>query len=89
MNAINYEFPETEVKGCFIHFSQCIWRQIQDTGLQTRYKHDVKCALQVRKLPSLAYVPENEVINAYNNLLETAYFTENDELLSLVNPQLF
>lgn len=82
MNAINYEFPETEVKGCFFHFSLCIWRQIQFAGLQTRYKDDVTFALQVRKLPSLAYVPENEVINAYNNLLETTYFTENDELLS-------
>ncbi|KAF0722630.1 MULE domain-containing protein [Aphis craccivora] len=51
MNAINYEFPETEVKGCFFHFSQCIWRQIQDAGLQTRYKDDVTFALQVRKLP--------------------------------------
>lgn len=24
MNAINYEFPETEIKGCFFHFSQCM-----------------------------------------------------------------
>lgn len=39
-------------------------------------------ALQVRKLPSLAYVPENEVIDAYNNLLKTTCFTEHDELLS-------
>jgi hypothetical protein len=82
MNAINYEFPKTKVKGCFFHFSQCIWRQVQDVDLQTRYKDDVTFALQVRKLPSLAYVPKNEVINAYNNLLETTYFTEHDKLLS-------
>jgi hypothetical protein len=85
MNAINYEFPETKVKGCCFRFSQCIWRQVQDAGLQTRYKDDVTFALQVRKLPSLAYVPENEVINAYNNLLETTYFTEYDELLSPIH----
>jgi len=49
MNAINYEFSETESKGRFFHFSQCFWRQIQDAGLQTRYKDDVTFALQVRK----------------------------------------
>jgi hypothetical protein len=59
MNAINYEFLETEVKGCFFHFPLGIWRQIQDAGLRTRYKDDVTFALQIRKLPSLAYVPEN------------------------------
>jgi len=82
MNAINQEFPEAEIKGYFFHFSQCIWRQIQNSGLQTRYKDDETFALQVRKLPSLAYVLQNEVINAYNTLLDTPYFTEHDELLA-------
>lgn len=59
MNQINYEFPETEIKWCFFNFSQCIWQQIQNVGLQTRYRDGVIFALQVRKLTSLICVTEN------------------------------
>ncbi|KAE9532428.1 hypothetical protein AGLY_010051 [Aphis glycines] len=82
MNAITSEFPEAKLKGCFFHLSQCIWRQIQAAGLQKKYIDDVTFALQIRKLPSLAYVPENKVIESYEKLLDTKYFIENDELLS-------
>lgn len=33
MNAIYYEFLETELKGCFLHSLHCIWLQNQDVGL--------------------------------------------------------
>ncbi|XP_008189202.1 uncharacterized protein LOC103311386 [Acyrthosiphon pisum] len=82
MNAITSEFPEAKLKGCFFHLSQCIWRKIQAAGLQKKYIDDVTFALQIRKLPSLAYVPENKVIESYEKLLDTKYFIENDELLS-------
>jgi len=56
MNAITSEFPEAKLKGCFFHLSQCIWRQIQAAGLQKKYIDDVTFALQIRKLPNLAYM---------------------------------
>ncbi|KAE9536180.1 hypothetical protein AGLY_007403 [Aphis glycines] len=67
MNAITSEFPEAKLK---------------TAGLQKKYIDDVTFALQIRKLPSLAYVPENKVIESYEKLLDTKYFIENDELLS-------
>ena len=27
-------------KGCFYHYSQCLYRRIQSTGLATAYSHD-------------------------------------------------
>ena len=33
INAIRNTIPDTDVKGCFFHFSQNIWRAIQRVGL--------------------------------------------------------
>jgi len=40
LNAIEAEFNGTEVKGCFFHMSKCIWRHVQELGLQTTYQND-------------------------------------------------
>lgn len=42
----------------------------------------VKFILYLNITVSLAYVPENKVIESYEKLLDTKYFIENDELLS-------
>lgn len=44
-----------------------------------RYQDDLPFILKVQKLAGLAYVPKNEVINVYDELLDTVHFTENDE----------
>lgn len=74
-------FQKQISKGTFFIFHG-IWRYIQDVSLETGYKNDVIFALQVRKISSLAYQPENEVIYAYEKLLDTVYSTQHDELLS-------
>lgn len=49
-------------------------------GLQTRYKDDVIFALQVKKLAGLSYIVENELINVYDEMLNTTYFIKNHDL---------
>lgn len=75
------EFPRSEIRGCFFHFTQCVWRKIQTNGLQTKYAQDSNFALQVRLLCSLAFIPPNKVIEAFDELIETEYFIQNEELL--------
>jgi len=36
-NAVRIEFPDATIKGCTFHFSQAIWRKVQDIGLQRAY----------------------------------------------------
>ncbi|KAL4083317.1 hypothetical protein QTP88_028646 [Uroleucon formosanum] len=50
-------FPNAEIKGCFFHFQQCIWRKIQENGLQNMYAEDAELSLQIRHLCALAFVP--------------------------------
>ncbi|XP_022171031.1 uncharacterized protein LOC111034225 [Myzus persicae] len=86
MNASKYVFPSINIKGCFFHLTQSIWRHVQSNGLQVRYTNDSNFALELRKLAALAYVPENNVISAFESLLDSEFYRENEESLSgLIN----
>ena len=47
------------------HFGQCIWRQIQNNGLQNKYQEDKCFYLNVKKLLALSFVPVSDVIKAF------------------------
>jgi hypothetical protein len=49
--------------------------------MQDKYSTDANFALQVRHLTALAYVPEIDVVNAFEDLLDSQYYTENERLL--------
>jgi len=82
MNSIKNEFPSTEIHGCFFHFSQVVWRKIQNYGLTTKYIEDVNFALQVRKLIALAFIPIDKVVNYFEVLLESDFYMENENMLT-------
>ena len=63
-------FVSSLKKGCFFHFSQAIFRKIQSLGLQVRYKDDEDFAHTVRMLTALAFVPEPDVIIAFEAVSE-------------------
>jgi len=35
--AVRRDFPDASIKGCCFHYSQAVWRKIQESGLQTAY----------------------------------------------------
>ena len=39
-NAARTSFPGITIKGCFFYYTQCIWRKVQNTGMQTHYSDD-------------------------------------------------
>ena len=57
-------------KGYFFRFSQAIFRKIQFLGLQVRYKDGKGFAHKVRMLAALAFVPEPDVITAFEAVSE-------------------
>ena len=70
LNAIGASFPDSSKKGCFFHFSKAIIRKIQSLGLQVRFKDDEDFGHKVRMLAALAFVPEPDVINAFEAVSE-------------------
>lgn len=76
MLSINGIFKEATVHGCFFHFSQNVWRRIQNVGLQTVYAEDEDFAFNLRLLVALAFLPPNDIVNAFEELLTTDFFNE-------------
>lgn len=79
MLSIKDNFPDADIHGCFFHFTQSVRRHIQQVGLLQIYIEDEDIALQLRLLIALAFVPSRMVVQAYDELVETEFFSgEND-----------
>ena len=60
-NAAYRIFPGITAKDCFFHYTQCIWRKTQDTGLQIHYKNNNHIKTLVRRAAVLPLVPIEHV----------------------------
>ena len=58
IQAIELNFPTASLTGCYLHFTQALWRKIQGVGLQTEYcAENSEVAPFFRKVAALAFVP--------------------------------
>ena len=71
INSFSLNFPGTQIKGCFFHLTQNLWRKIQELGLKARYQQDPSFALQVRLIPSLAFATPTDVPDLFSHLFAT------------------
>lgn len=86
ISALRSVFPNASFRGCLFHMSQCVWRKIQALGKSVRYANDSDFALQVRMLPALAFVPLMDVIDVFDELVESEYYVkEAQDLRDLVD----
>lgn len=56
LSAIEEKFPSAERKGCLFHYSQCLWRKVQQFGLVPYYDDRIVHKF-VRSCSALALVP--------------------------------
>ncbi|XP_076471818.1 uncharacterized protein LOC143301423 [Babylonia areolata] len=80
LNSISEHFPTTAVHGCFFHFGQCLWRNLQSLGLQDWYL-EPENSLLVKTIQALAFVPPDDVIEAFQQLMDSLD-ADTDETLS-------
>src|SRR5699024_1104601 len=84
-NAIRTVFPNAAIIGCFFHFSQSIWKQIQHNPvIVNRHNNDEDFAIQLRQVAALAFVPTDKVIESFEWLITTDFF-QNEELNELLD----
>ncbi|KAL8579458.1 hypothetical protein ACOMHN_026823 [Nucella lapillus] len=74
------EVGQTAVHGCFFHFGQCLWRNLQSLGLQDWYL-EPENSLLVKTIQALAFVPPDDVIEAFQQLMDSLD-ADTDETLS-------
>lgn len=63
-------YPDITVKGCFFHYSQCIWRKVQSCGLVTTFKDNDDFRMLVRRASVLPLVPIGLVEDVWFHALE-------------------
>lgn len=68
INAFKNAFPDTNVSGCFFHLNQAIVRKVNSLGLKRKYETEVEFSLLVKSIPSLAFVPQDEVVERFEDL---------------------
>ncbi|KAL8585639.1 hypothetical protein ACOMHN_025262 [Nucella lapillus] len=80
LNSISEHFPTTAVHGCFFHFGQCLWRNLQSLGLQDWYL-EPENSLLIKTIQALAFVPPDDVIEVFQQLMDSLD-ADTDETLS-------
>lgn len=78
MNAVRTNFPMAELHACNFHFGQNLWRHLQHVGLQTEYQNNPDFALQIKMILALAFVPSESVTDAFIQLSDTEFFSEDN-----------
>lgn len=82
INASESIFPSAEHRGCFFHFRQANYRHVQrDHNLLYQDTNDPEFSLHLRMLMALAFVPIAGVVEAFEELDGSQFFTDNKEVL--------
>ena len=66
--------------GCYFHFGQNVWRQLQGVGKTSEYINNEQFAMKVKSLMALAFIPETDVTNVFDKLINDPDFQEIDFL---------
>ncbi|CAF1277492.1 unnamed protein product [Rotaria sp. Silwood1] len=69
-SAVKSEFTTAKHSFCFFHFTQAIYRNIQQLGLSSMYNDGGNVKSFCRKLMALALLPETVIEDAYDDLGE-------------------
>lgn len=70
MNALRDAYPRARVTGCYFHLTQSVIRKVQELGLKRAYETEVTLCEFIRCLSALAFVPEEDVPNAFDELVD-------------------
>jgi hypothetical protein len=64
-------FPNARITGCYFHLCQSVLRKVNEIGMKSEYEIDDALRESIRCLPALAHVPEDDVGEAFDLLVES------------------
>ncbi|KAG8198782.1 hypothetical protein JTE90_007092 [Oedothorax gibbosus] len=68
INAIHLLFPNAEIKGCFFHFTQCIWKKTQAYGLQAAFEVDEEVTKTIKRLAALPLLNPSDIEDTWMDI---------------------
>ncbi|KAL2631004.1 hypothetical protein R1flu_015690 [Riccia fluitans] len=81
--AIHDEFPQSFHHGCYFHFTQAIWRKIQQMGLTTVYTNNESIKGRIRQLMALGFLPVPRIREGLQAIIDSLSNAKYDILESL------
>ena len=64
--------PAARVQGCSFHWTQAVWRKVQELGLSTAYQRDDGSHRFIRNLMALVYLPPEHIPTMFDKLFADA-----------------
>jgi len=68
INSVRQAFPRVELHGCLFHLTKSTRGQLSENGLLLRYNADPRFALNARMIVALAFVPTDNLDDAFDAL---------------------
>ncbi len=72
IKAISSIFSKNCVQGCYFHYSQCIWRKVQELGLSVSYINHTDVREWIRRFTALPLLPIKDIDDAFLEIHESA-----------------
>ncbi|KAF0987338.1 hypothetical protein HZS_1117 [Henneguya salminicola] len=67
----------------YFHFNQCRWRKIQSNiHVLQQYNGDEEFKLNLKFVPARAFVPTDDIIQAYKEVISQQFVEQNYDLVS-------
>ena len=61
-------FPDINIKGCSCHYTQAIFRKVQEIGLHVQYVSELNVEIVRRQLMALTYLPTTMMVDEFKDL---------------------
>ena len=68
--SLQYYFPSANIRGCFFHFAQNVYKKLTSLGLSQQYNTDASFALSAKMIIALAFVPPDHITAAIMELAD-------------------
>ena len=65
-------YPDANIRGCFFHYSQAVWRKVAEKGLAVEYRTNPDLQRHVRRAAALPLLPLNQVQDVWVDVLNNS-----------------
>lgn len=71
--SIEEQYPRANLRGCWFHFCEAVRRNAKRFGLSALFKDDIEAKLIFKSLLCIPLLPENLIIDGYNQIKKRAF----------------